>query len=223
MPASDMTFKGLCAAHGLLVGLLMSALRIGAWPVAWIVAKITDGKVLWRADLVQLALLALPLGLLWRCPPDSFLYVLWPSLRLFDLEWVYMRSFVYNKAPASKPRAVVFLFLHYTEVIVLFALLYLFMQSHAPIGADAAHSQGLFVKSSDGGHALTAPQAVFFSFITGATIGYGDIAPNHAADRAWVIGVYLLTWLKTLMILSFTLVELARVIGFAGDERKPTS
>jgi len=212
----DVTFQDVCERHGLLVGLLMTALRIGSSPVAWVMTRVAGEGALWRLDLAQLVLLAFPMCMMGLTTPSWLPYVAWPVLRLFDLEFIYMRSFVYNLPPASKPRAVVHLFLHYTEVIVLFAMLYLFMQSHAPHGPDQPM---LFAKNTDGSNELTAPQAVFFSFITGATIGYGDIAPNHSAARNWVVGVYFLTWLKTLMILSFTLVELNRIVGFVSSDQ----
>jgi hypothetical protein len=211
VPLPKVEFRGLMKLHGPLVAVFMTALKGGSWPIGSVVSKATTDKAIWRVDAFQIGFFALPLLMLGLAPIDSILYLLWPLLRLPDLEFIYARSFVYNIPPASKARAVLHLFLHYTEVILLFALLYLFMQTHAP-GREA-----LFLKNGVSLEHLTAAQAVFFSFTTCATIGYGDITPNHSAAERWVIVVYVLIWLKTLMIFTFTLVELARVVGFSNE------
>lgn len=150
MAMPKVLFSELQKDHGPLLAIFMSALKVGSSPVDYVVTKGTSGRPTWCLDAFQLGFFALPLLMLWLLPTGSFLYLLWPVLRLFDLQFIYMRSFVYNLPPRSKPRAVLYLSLHYTEVILLFALLYLFMQTHVP-GAEK-----LFAKSTDAANLLRA-------------------------------------------------------------------
>src|SRR5882757_1852778 len=105
MAMPRVSFRALLQAHGPLVAALLIALKIGSLPVAFVVTKATSARPTWCLDTVQLSLLCLPLLILGTCPSGSFVYLLWPVLRLLDLQFIYTRSFVYNLPPRSKPLA----------------------------------------------------------------------------------------------------------------------
>lgn len=219
MAVPAISFRDLSGKHGPLLAAVIAMLAFLATPVDRLVRKLTSGREEWCLDAFHLACLVLPvlLLLLTRASPWWFLLAApWVLVRLADLQFIYLRSFVFDLAPRSKPRVVLHLFMHYTEVVLLFSLAYLLLQA-----VSSADDVLLFEKATDDATALTAWQALFFSFVSAATIGFGDIAPNHEHRFAWI--VYLLTWAMTFMLLSFTLVELARVLGHPAGKQAGAS
>lgn len=107
-------------------------------------------------------------GILERWP--DWVFLAWS--RLADLGWV-LASLVLTEAPFSKTRVrpLVNLIVHYLEVIVIYACTYLWLQAVAgPV----------FVVN--GCLRLLQPlESLYFSFITGATVGYGDIVPSSSS------------------------------------------
>src|SRR5262249_4202564 len=100
------------------------------------------------------------------------------------------------------------LFVHYGEVVLLFACLVLYLQS-------LAGDTHLFIKNNKV-QSLSRGEAVYYSFITAATIGYGDITPNHDAENPWPSFVYALVWLKSITILIIVVIELPRLFLHQG-------
>lgn len=193
--------------HGVLYEGLERLLAVGAWPVGRLEAAITrTGQRRWAIEAFQLSCLAGALAGLLVCGPAAVL-AFWALLRLMDIAHVHVRLFGLGALPSSAPRSVLFLFLHYTEVVVLCAVLYLWVQALAPSGVH------LFLRAPDGPQALTPMQALFFSFTTATTIGFGDISPHHAAPVRWVGMVYAITWFKAMLVVFLTVVELSRILA----------
>jgi hypothetical protein len=95
--------------------------------------------------------------------------VLLSWIRLADLVWVLIFVTVVQKSYQNRERALYNLLIHYFEVIVIFANTYMWLQS----------SVGDMIFKVDGTcRKLSPSQALYFSFVTGSTIGYGDIVPR---------------------------------------------
>jgi hypothetical protein len=193
--------------HGILVAIFELTLRWVAFPIARLESAVTQA-VTWRIDLFQLVAALLAGILLWFRESAWLLLVAWSALRIADLVHVYLCAFCEHRAPTSKPRAVLLLFLHYAEIIVLFAGLYLAAQHF--VAQPALFLKGL--EASDARTSLSVSQAIFFSLVT-ATVGFADIYPNHLRPLNEVGWVYALHFTKTAIIIAFTLVEFSRVMS----------
>lgn len=73
-----------------------------------------------------------------------------------------------HKQPISFKRTLLMTLINILEVILCFGFIYSYIDDTNPITNPMVFS---------GGHHLTDLQTVYFSFVTSATIGYGDIAP----------------------------------------------
>jgi hypothetical protein len=108
---------------------------------------------------------------------------------LFDL-YAYLLGLIflrrYYTPPASYGRSVLALAINFVEAALAFALLYLYS------GALAGHA----------GVVQSWGEAVYFSIITAATVGYGDIAPRTAVGRGLVVAQVLSSLLFIAIVLS---------------------
>ena len=104
----------------------------------------------------------------------------------------------------SYTRSLLLTFLNYIEVCLFFAILYLYI--------DYTRSEAFIINENIqltvNGH-LSSIQAIYFSFITAATIGYGDISPKDPFAMKIVV-------IQTIVSLFFVIVFLTNVINQLG-------
>jgi len=121
-------------------------------------------------------------------------------LMLVDL-YAYLMGLVflhrYYVRPASYGRSVLLLFVNFIESALGFAVLYL-------------HAHSL----EQGGAVLASwSRAVYFSFITAATVGYGDIVPGTEIGRLTVVAQVLCSFLFAAIILTTFVGNLSTMHG----------
>lgn len=73
-----------------------------------------------------------------------------------------------HKQPISFKRTLLMTLINIMEVILCFGFIYSYIDDTNPVASQMVFSSG---------HHLSDLQTVYFSFVTSATIGYGDIAP----------------------------------------------
>jgi hypothetical protein len=88
-----------------------------------------------------------------------------------------------HSASVSYTRSVLLLFLNYMEVMLDFAIVYL--------GLDLLNRP------------LSAFSAVYYSFVTQATLGYGDYVPKSAAGQAVVVFQLIMVILFALVFINY--------------------
>ncbi len=159
--------------------------------------KLIDMWVLFWLSFNGAVLLALPKY------PMAVLLVIFPFLRLFDLLQTLFALLLFQREEALKGRSLGLLMLHLTEVVVAFACFYLAIQQVA--------GEHLFYVG-DELRGLRASTAFYFSFITAATVGFGDITPNTADSFAAGLTRFLVT-LEILVSLFVILVSIPRAVS----------
>jgi hypothetical protein len=127
-----------------------------------------DGWILFWAAFTPICLFLL-------IPHVGRFFALLPLLRLFDMLYVLFWLLVTGTITQKAGRSASFLLLHYFEAIMIFACCFLWVQA-ASAGQIFADSQGSRL-------VLSSSSALYFSFITGATVGYGDIVPVARVSR----------------------------------------
>jgi len=129
------------------------------------------------------------------------LFALLVLLRLVDLFYVLLFLLIGNHPPKNAARAVTLLLVHYIEVVLIFGCAYLILQR-----LDA-HRVFFLVNSQPG--CLTAGESFYFSLMTAATVGFGDITPvlTEPVLRSIVI-------LEPLCLLFMTAIEIPRLLNF---------
>lgn len=157
--------------------LLLLCIAMFATPAFWIrhiggLHKRTTRKVLVELYAVaKVALAAILLfGHLWTVPYISIV-VIWLLADLFiNLAGrIFLRNFWQN--PYSWNRSLMLLFINFAEYTTWFACLFLSW------GLLRGHHDVLITASSD---------ALYFSIVTAATVGYGDITPAAGLGR-WMV------------------------------------
>ncbi len=105
-----------------------------------------------------------------------------PMLRMADVLYTMMVLLVEQVVPRDSARALVLAVVHYLELAVIFACAYLATFSSTPGGCLC----GTYSTND----MLFPSEFLYFSIITAATVGYGDIhlvpSPDCAATR-WLI------------------------------------
>jgi hypothetical protein len=89
----------------------------------------------------------------------------------------------------SPKRSLALLFVNFFELVFEFGLLYAFLSSSDP---------GDFSRSLTEAH-----DAIYFSFVTGATLGYGDIVPLSSAARELVMVQMTLTFVFVGLFINY--------------------
>lgn len=182
----------LWAAHnGLKRRLRAGAVYVEMWSVGWMIVLFLIPPAIVSPNTSSFVRVVL---------------VLLPILRYADILHTFMDvSLIQRHPPTKSPaRALILLFIHYIEIVLIFAALYLFFQ--------VVSHQHLFVIGPDKVD-LTAGQAIYFSVITAATIGFGDITPLSAVTR-FPSTVRALISVEALTILMITLIDIPRQITY---------
>ncbi len=210
------TPRQLVDSDGLVVAILYCSLRTLSWPV-W---KLHDRCVMrFASDLgkrrrfIELWTVGFALALSLCAaasaygPPQWWWTLPWAvvaMLRVFDILQLLWGLSITKFRPWSVTRSVLLLFVHYGEIILGFACMFLFVQT---IDCDAVFKIGEVERR------LGFVEVVYFSGITAATIGYGDVVPR-SADGPIVALARGLILSEAVLIVVITLVELPRLIAF---------
>jgi hypothetical protein len=100
----------------------------------------------------------------------------------------------------------------YLLLVHVFALVFLALESHAPGSIVGA---GMQLAAADGHQRLDLHQFLYFSVITLATLGYGDMVPASSTARSLVM-------LEAMSGQFFLAVFVARFVGALGTPRPPS-
>lgn len=109
--------------------------------------------------------------------------------------------------PFSYQRNLTLMLINYIEICLCFAAIYTFKEHQVNNAGRSLFVINDSLVSAD--KHLTSSQAVYFSFVTAATIGYGDISPNDESIQHIVI-------LQIMLSLSFIVMFIANVSGKLG-------
>ena len=123
-----------------------------------------------------LAKLVIPVAVL-LLDVDASFWLVGLMLYLMTETMLYLTSIIFLSFEFSPTisyrRSLISFFINFMEISFSFGMLYLTGDQHIP---------GFFSQNFDSGL-----HAVFFSFITSATVGYGDIYPIHPLARVLVL------------------------------------
>jgi hypothetical protein len=111
-------------------------------------------------------------------------------------------------APTSSRRSLLTLFLNYIQVCLDYAVLY----SHCNIVIGGFFNKPL----------ISNMQAIYFSFVTSATVGYGDIYPVNPFGQFLVITQILLFLVFAAIFLNFFISKLQALDNFDTETLKDT-
>lgn len=142
---------------------------------------------------------------------SSFLLLLLSIILTADTLHFSISRIVLNdlyRKHVSYIRSLILTFLNYIEVCLFFAVLY----SYIDYSNIDTNNPGFIVNSSlplTANNHLTSIEAIYFSFVTAATIGYGDITPKDPLIMKIVI-------LQILISLFFVIVFLTNITNRLG-------
>jgi len=112
----------------------------------------------------------------------------------------------------SPKRNLIMVFVNYVEIAICFAGAYLFCDNHR----NPANGFAFIIndKIDVGTHHLTSAQAIYYSFVTGSTVGYGDISAASTFAQVLVclqimVSLFLVVVIITNMMSNFSKTGLA--------------
>lgn len=117
-------------------------------------------------------------------------------------------SDVYTQAISYK-RSLLMTFINYIEMCLCFGFVYSYLDNTHCVGKMFDISEKLTILSNT--CHLTDIQAVYFSFVTSATIGYGDISP--ISSLSMVVSI-----LQIIVSLFFVVVFISNTINKLGED-----
>jgi hypothetical protein len=98
--------------------------------------------------------------------------------------------------PLSYKRNFILVFVNYMEVVLCFAAIYNYCDYACPLSKETVFIVADKLKTenpNDKSEHLNSNQVIYFSFVTAATIGYGDISPRDEFVQKIVITEILVT------------------------------
>jgi hypothetical protein len=119
-------------------------------------------------------------------------------LRVMDLLAVFLRHAILSWIPVSFARAAILLGMHYAEIVVAFAFLYLCVQER---WWPPAFYPG-----------LTRVGALHFSLLTASTIGFGDLGLVRGHHDSF-LAVTLIMYAEVGCVLSILVIEFPRMLA----------
>ena len=135
---------------------------------------------------------------------NSLIFLILASIITFDtLHFLASRIFLNDvfRQPISYKRSLLMVFINYVEICLFFAFVYAYID-HTNIDI----TKTMFISNSENmvSH-ITNLQSIYFSFITSATIGYGDIVPrNDILIRVVIFQVIISLFLVVVIISNVT-------------------
>ncbi len=126
-------------------------------------------------------------------------------LSLDSLHFLLSRIFLNDvfRSQISNKRSILTAFINYAEICLCFAFIYVYI--------DHTNSDPLRIVFFDKGIHITNTQAIYFSFVTAATIGYGDITPKDPLVMKVVIT-------EIIVSLFLVVIVFARAISKIDDD-----
>lgn len=156
--------------------------------------------------IVLCASLELVVLLFVKTLPALFIF---PLTRLFDLLHTLFRLLLFRKEEASKARSLVLLLIHFVEVVVIFACGYVALQALDP--------QNKLFCINNTTKDLNQLTAVYFSFVTASTLGYGDVTVVNCCDgvRACsiVVVAHAAIFFEILSVIFITALSIPRALS----------
>ena len=111
---------------------------------------------------------------------------------------------IYREA-ISHRRSLIMTFINYIEICLCFAFVYSYVDdNNTNLKTNVLHISSELPNIVN--HHLTDTQTIYFSFITAATIGYGDVSPNDSLVMKLVI-------LQIIISLFFVVVFVSNIIN----------
>lgn len=143
-------------------------------------------------ELYILFKLFLPLLVLYSDDNANLFFVFLVSYLMLET-MLYLTSLIFLAFEFSPTisfrRSLITLFINFMEISIGFAVVYLAGDQHFPSFFSKKFESGL--------------HAVFFSFITSATVGYGDITPVHPLARILVLGQVVFSFIFIGLIFNY--------------------
>ncbi|MBX7182162.1 MAG: potassium channel family protein [Bacteroidia bacterium] len=135
---------------------------------------------------------------------QSYFFLILTSIITFDtLHFLASRIFLNDvfRQPISYKRSLLMVFINYVEICLFFAFVYSYID-HTNI--DIANT--MFIPNSTNAVShISNLQSIYFSFVTSATIGYGDIVPkNDLLIRIVIFQVIISLFLVVVIISNVT-------------------
>lgn len=170
--------------HGWLFGLLYSLISLLSLPLGLVfdlileicTRDLSDKKIASRRkqsliDAWHLAFLIFTLSALLMNAP-TWLLLSFPAFKLLDLFQTMIKLLAFpERGSRQSARPIVHLFIHLLQIVVAFASCYVFISRSC-----GPSSFLVFGKASES--ALGPVDALYFSLVTAATVGFGDITPQ---------------------------------------------
>ncbi len=182
------------------IGILMDALSL--------CLRKTPNLKKGMVDIWHLAWLVISILVLFYWIP-KWPYVAWILfLKVVDLIHTMLMLMVFKRYSEGKVRPIVHLMVHYIQLLVTFACLFLWVQSHC--------HQSLFILKNvlngttvDTTTNLSPGDALYFSLVAAATVGFGDIVPLSPTAGSscgfWYCQPSLYVGLEVLLAIGLTL------------------
>lgn len=123
---------------------------------------------------------------------DQFWVLILVNYFLFETV-IYVTSLIFisdaSRESVQPRRSLALLFINFFEILLDFAFMYIYFENITP---------GFFTRELEGGI-----DAIYFSFVTAATVGYGDIAPAIPFAKKLVITQITLTFVFVGLFLNY--------------------
>lgn len=133
-------------------------------------------------------------------------------LTLDTIHFLIARVFLNDvfREAISHRRSLIMTIINYVEICMCFAFIYSYLDdTNHQINNPTFHISS-DIPQIEKGH-LNDTQTIYFSFVTAATIGYGDISPRHASAMKMVI-------IQTLTSLFFIVVFISNIINKLNED-----
>ncbi|MBS1823878.1 MAG: hypothetical protein JST93_01035 [Acidobacteria bacterium] len=199
-------FKVVIRPSGEIAAVFIALLSFLAYPLVslhrYLIRRENKrGIALWSAAWLVLLFFFLFLK------PNTLLLVLACAYRLADIARIHAYVTFAELPPGPARRALSLLLVHYLEVFVIFAYAYVWISQETV--AFQIHGCN---------RSLTQLEGLYFSFVSGATIGYGDISPSHMLPFSHPRPA-LIVILQSLTLTFLTLVEFPRIFAHWKDPK----
>jgi hypothetical protein len=197
---------------GIFAFSLQLVLAICSFPLGFVLDFVDRLSDQWRLRAIEIWILSLTgvdaLILLFALRRWPWLIVL-PALTLADSAYAIVSLLIAWRSVQSPARSLLLDTLRYFQVIVVFAGIYFCVQN-MPNSRAFCDAKGNPVE-------MTPPRAFYFSALTAATVGYGDIAPCLDSSLRFILRPHTLIPLEMFCILLIVAIEIPRIIGANGN------
>ncbi len=133
-------------------------------------------------------------------------WILIPIFTVADVLHTLLSLFLAASAPKVWARSVLLLMVRYLQVVSSFACVYIWVQSLSPYALYSVHGVN---------RQLAPSEALYFSAVTAATVGFGDITPHLEAMQrlSLIVRPTTLVLGEIVCMIVITAIELPRLIS----------